>query len=155
MRKIIWIQVAAMLVISLLVLTVSCQKKTVALQNEPMATTIEDDTVKPAEEENVDSAAKLQESESDKMTEVVMQENIYFEFDKSILSKQSGIWVPFAPFDRHLPPTNPTPHGTSHASQRHCRRLQSAISAQAVPDARLLPGRCEVFLVDEGDVQRM
>ena len=104
MRKIIWIQVAAMLVISLLVLTVSCQKKTVALQNEPMATTIEDDTVKPAEEENVDSAAKLQESESDKMTEVVMQENIYFEFDKSILSEaareslvKNGEWLRYNP----------------------------------------------------------
>ena len=100
MRKIICTQVAVMLLISVLVLTVSCQKKSVAVQNEPVATAIEEDTVEPAEEEIVASPADVQESESEKRVEVVLQENVYFEFDKSFLTEaaresllKNGEWL--------------------------------------------------------------
>ena len=89
MRKVIWIQMAVLLSSLVLVFTVSCQKKSVALQSEPVATAVEEETMEPVEEETVESSADLQESEPVKMVEVVLQENVYFEFDKSILTESA------------------------------------------------------------------
>ena len=86
MRKFISMQVAVMLLISVVILTVSCQKKTVALQNEPVAAAVEEE-MKPTEEETFNTSADLQDNQSEKMEEVVLQENIFFEFDKSVLSE--------------------------------------------------------------------
>ena len=147
MRKIIWIQVAVVLSILVLVLTVSCQKKTVALQDEPVATVVEDDTMK-TEEENVESSADLQESEPEKMVEVVLQENVYFEFDKSILSEaaresllKNGEWL------RHNPDVAITIEG--HCDERGTNDYNLALGdrrAESVKD----------FLLDLGiDASRL
>lgn len=92
MRNNLWIKLAALLVSSVLVLAVSCHKKSVAVQKGSDSTAKVDEYMAPTEEkshveaENVDLSSVLGESESDRMGAVVMQENIYFEFDKSTLT---------------------------------------------------------------------
>jgi len=86
MRNNRWIKLAVLLVSSLLVLTVSCQKKTVAVQKASVSTATEKAYVG---EKDTDSSAEIRESESVKMDGVVMQQDIYFDFDKSTLTHAS------------------------------------------------------------------
>jgi peptidoglycan-associated lipoprotein len=76
MQKKKWIILALMFVIPGLLLTVSCQKKVI------------DATPKPVVEEKpvVKAEAPKQEVVVSKVPDVVMQEDIYFEFDKSTLT---------------------------------------------------------------------
>jgi peptidoglycan-associated lipoprotein len=85
MRNSIGFKLAVLMVISIMVFSVSCQKKTVAVQKGSMSADKEDVYVAPAEE-NLDSSSTLRESDSDKMADVVLEENIYFEFDKALLT---------------------------------------------------------------------
>jgi peptidoglycan-associated lipoprotein len=88
MRKIFLFKLTALLVIAACVFVVSCQKKTVALKNEPVLNAKADETVEPADESEIRLSA-IRENESDKMAEVVLQEDIYFEFDKATLTPES------------------------------------------------------------------
>jgi len=82
------IKLAILLVCSVLVLTVSCQKKTVAVEKGAISTGQEDGYLAPAAdasqvgEETLDTSAASKASEP----EVVMQEDIFFDFDKATLS---------------------------------------------------------------------
>ncbi len=83
------IKLAILLVSSVLVLTVSCQKKTVAVEKEAILTGQEEGSVAaPIEEtsqvgeEALDTPAASKASEP----EIVMQEDIFFDFDKATLS---------------------------------------------------------------------
>jgi len=89
MQNALWIKLAALAVVSMMVFTVSCQKKTVAVQKGSVATAKDDSYVAPTEEEIADTSSAIRESESDKMTGVVLQENIYFDFDKATLTPDS------------------------------------------------------------------
>jgi peptidoglycan-associated lipoprotein len=89
MKSTLWIKLAALAVISVMVFAVSCQKKTVAVQKGSVAAAKDDSYVAPAKTENLDSSSAIGESDSDKMAGVVMQENIYFEFDKATLTPDS------------------------------------------------------------------
>jgi peptidoglycan-associated lipoprotein len=89
MKSTLGIKLAALAVISVMVFAVSCQKKTVAVQKGSVATAKEDGYVVPAKEESPDSSSAIGERESDKMAGVVLQENIYFDFDKATLTPDS------------------------------------------------------------------
>jgi peptidoglycan-associated lipoprotein len=89
MKSTLWIKLAALVVISVMVFAVSCQKKTVAVQKGSVAAAKDDSYVAPAKEQSPDSSSAIGESESDKMADVVLQENIYFDFDKAILTPES------------------------------------------------------------------
>jgi peptidoglycan-associated lipoprotein len=89
MKSTLWIKLAALAVISIMVFAVSCQKKTVAVQKGSVAAAKDDSYVAPAKEQSPDSSSAIGESESDKMADVVLQENIYFDFDKAILTPES------------------------------------------------------------------
>jgi peptidoglycan-associated lipoprotein len=86
-----WIKVAVLLVSLILMVSVSCSKKTVTREDESFPTASEDNLLKSGvdnssmQEANVDSAASMRQDESD----FVLQENIYFEFDKATLTPQA------------------------------------------------------------------
>lgn len=103
MGRNLWIKLAVLMVISVMVFTVSCQKKTVAVQKGSVSIAKEDDSMAPAEERSPDTSS-LRESDSDKMADVVLQENIYFDFDKATLTpasrellKTNGEWLRINP----------------------------------------------------------
>lgn len=89
MRKNLWITLTALLVILTCVFAVSCQKKAVAVKNEPVLSAGSDEQVAPAADEGEITLSGIRESESDKMAEVVLQEDIFFEFDKATLTPES------------------------------------------------------------------
>jgi peptidoglycan-associated lipoprotein len=89
MKSTLWIKLAVLAVISVMLFAVSCQKKTVAVQKGSVATAKDDSYVAPSKEESPDSSSAIGESESDKMAGVVLQENIYFDFDKATLTPDS------------------------------------------------------------------
>jgi len=89
MRKNLWITLAALLVSSTFVFAVSCQKKTVAVQKESISSAEADEQIAPAADETEISSSAISDSESEKMDEVVLQEDIYFEFDKATLTTDS------------------------------------------------------------------
>ena len=87
-----WIKLAALLVAAVFVFAVSCQKKTVAVEKRSV-TTAQGDGYNSATadysdmaEENMDTSAAIQAGDSAKMAEFVMQEDIFFEFDKFTLT---------------------------------------------------------------------
>jgi len=93
------IKLAVLLVSLLLVLSVSCQKKTVAVENQSTSTTqggYETSTAdqSDAAEKTLDSSAVIGDSD------IVLQENIFFEFDKATLTPEAsetltknGLWL--------------------------------------------------------------
>ena len=78
MQKKKWIFLALLLVIPGLMFSVSCQKKLVDASPEPMAKEVVEEEVVVVEEEEVVVAYKA--------PGVVMQEDIYFNFDKATLT---------------------------------------------------------------------
>jgi peptidoglycan-associated lipoprotein len=77
MQKKKWVFLALLLVIPGLMFTVSCQKKLVDATPEPVAEEVKEEVV--AKEEIVVAAAP-------RTPDAVMQEDIYFDFDKSTLT---------------------------------------------------------------------
>jgi peptidoglycan-associated lipoprotein len=87
-----WIKLAALLVAAVFVFAVSCQKKTVAVEKGSV-TTAQGDGYNSATadysdmaEENMDTPAATRAGNSAKMNAYVMQEDIFFEFDKFTLT---------------------------------------------------------------------
>ena len=89
MKKNLWITFVALLASSTFVFAFSCQKKTVAVQKEPVLSAEADEQIAPAADESEIDLSAIRESESDKMAGVVLQEDIYFEFDKATLTPDS------------------------------------------------------------------
>ncbi len=102
MKNNVWVKLAILPVSLLLALSVSCQKKTVAV--EPGSVVGQGGYSQPADENNqpkdggTDSAAR--QDASDKTAGVVLQENIYFDFDRFTLTPaseeiliQNGQWL--------------------------------------------------------------
>ncbi|UCD80106.1 MAG: peptidoglycan-associated lipoprotein Pal [Desulfobacterales bacterium] len=100
------IKMAVLLVSLILVLSVSCAKKTVTTEDGSGPAASGDNLAKSGvdkfsvEEENRDSAASIQESESGRTSGIVLQEAIYFEFDKATLTPaareiliENGQWL--------------------------------------------------------------
>jgi peptidoglycan-associated lipoprotein len=89
MQKNLRIKLAALLVSSLLVFTVSCQKKTVAVENGSNSTAqqggYETSTAGQSDmaEKNLDSSTAPGDSE------IVLQEDVFFEFDKATLTPEA------------------------------------------------------------------
>ena len=85
------VKLAVLLVSSVLVLTVSCQKQTVAVEKGSNSTALEDGYGTPTAdasqvgEETLDTTAASIASGS----EVVMQEDIFFDFDKATLTLEA------------------------------------------------------------------
>jgi peptidoglycan-associated lipoprotein len=77
MQKKVWMILTLLLVIPAMMMTVSCQKKTVAVAQEPVM------EEKPAPPPPPPPAGP---SEEDQMIAMIMQEDVYFEFDKSTLT---------------------------------------------------------------------
>ena len=77
MKKKLWITLALLFVIPAFMFAVGCQKKVAMVVKEPVATKEEPAKVEPKKEEPVPAPTKLDT--------MVMQENIYFDFDKSSL----------------------------------------------------------------------
>jgi peptidoglycan-associated lipoprotein len=73
MQKKLWVMMALLLVIPALMFTVSCQKKTVSMAQEQPAMEVKEEVV-------VVTAAPA------KGSDMVMQEDVFFEFDKSTLT---------------------------------------------------------------------
>ena len=80
MQKKKWIYLAMLLVIPGLMFSVSCQKKLVDATPEPVAEEKEEVKEEVVEKEEVAAEPVA------KISDVVMQEDIYFEFDKSTLT---------------------------------------------------------------------
>ena len=89
MRKNLWIVLTVLALSLTCVFAVSCQKKAVAVKKEPVLSAEEDEQVAPAANESEITLSGIRESESDKMSEVVLQEDIFFEFDKATLTPES------------------------------------------------------------------
>ncbi len=82
------IKLAVLLVSLLLVLSVSCQKKTVAVENQSTSTTQDGYETSTADqsdaaEKTLDSSAVIGDSD------IVLQENVFFEFDKATLTPEA------------------------------------------------------------------
>jgi peptidoglycan-associated lipoprotein len=77
MQKKVWVILAMLLVVPGLLVTVSCQKKAVMISKEAPA---QPEPVVEEKEEVVVAAVPVEDKS------MVMQENIYFEFDKSALT---------------------------------------------------------------------
>ena len=102
---------AAVLLVSLiLVVTVSCSKKNVTSQDGSVSAANEDSYAKSGqdkswvEEENMNSAASVSESESGNRTGIVLQQDIFFEFDQATLTPnaresliKNGKWLRINP----------------------------------------------------------
>ena len=73
MQKKLWVMMALLLVIPALMFTVSCQKKTVAIAQEQPAMEVKEEVVVVTATPSTGS-------------DMVMQEDIFFEFDKSMLT---------------------------------------------------------------------
>ncbi|MGD8443770.1 MAG: hypothetical protein PVI94_09760, partial [Desulfobacterales bacterium] len=78
MQKKKWIYLAMLFVIPGFLFTVSCQKKLVDATPEPV--------VVEEEKEEVEVKEEVVVAPEPKISDMVMQEDIYFEFDKSILT---------------------------------------------------------------------
>lgn len=86
-----WIKAAVLAASLILVAAVSCSKKNVTMKDGSIPSAQEDSYAKTGEEnysveENMDSTAAMRESESGKIAGIVLQQNIYFEFDKATLT---------------------------------------------------------------------
>lgn len=97
---------AVLLVSLILVATVSCSKKNVTTQDGSVTAANEDSYATSGqdktwvEEEKVNSTASGSQSESSNRTGIVLQQNVYFEFDKATLTPdaresliQNGEWL--------------------------------------------------------------
>jgi peptidoglycan-associated lipoprotein len=79
------IKLAVLLVSLLLVLSISCQKKTVAVKNQSNSTA-QQDGYETSTADQSDAAEKtLASSTTPGNSDIVLQENIFFEFDKATL----------------------------------------------------------------------
>ena len=93
MQHSLWSKLAALLAIAMLVFTVSCNKKTVAVDNETVGTMESDDAYSSdypdsdVAEDEMDAPVASQEEESTAMDNLVMHEEIFFEFDKFTLTQ--------------------------------------------------------------------
>jgi len=91
MQNNLWVKLAILPVSLALVLSVSCHKKTVAV--EPGSVAGQDGYSRPAAEkkqpEDVGTDSAAQQGASDKTAGVILQENIYFDFDKYTLTPAS------------------------------------------------------------------
>ena len=93
MKNKLWVNLAMLLVSLVLVLPVACQKKIVEV--EPGSIAGQDGYTQPAAEKTqpedvgTDSGAQLQQGASDQTVGLVLQENIYFDFDKYTLTAGS------------------------------------------------------------------
>jgi len=76
MQKKVWMCLALLLVIPAMMVTLSCQKKTVAVAKEPV----------PEEKPAPPPPPPPGPSEEERMAAMIMQEDVYFEFDKSTLT---------------------------------------------------------------------
>ena len=81
MKKKLWITLALLFVIPAFMLAVGCQKKVATVVKEPVATKEEPAKVEPKKEEPAPAPVPA----PTKLDTMVMQENIYFDFDKSSL----------------------------------------------------------------------
>jgi peptidoglycan-associated lipoprotein len=79
MQKKMWIILAVLFIIPGLMFTVSCQKKVVAKET----------AAPPEQPKEVVEEKKVEEPAPPKMSDMIMREDIYFAFDKSILSNAS------------------------------------------------------------------
>ena len=90
MQRSLWSKLAALLAIAMLVFTVSCNKKTVAVENETVDTMESDDAYSSdypdMAEDEMDAPVASQEEDSTEMDNLVMREEIFFEFDKFTLT---------------------------------------------------------------------
>jgi peptidoglycan-associated lipoprotein len=96
MRNTVWIKMAVLLAgLALLMATASCSKKAVKMEDQAVTTaneesSVQDGTEKNAmAEENVDSAAASRDSGPGMMAGVVLEQEVYFEFDKATLTKDA------------------------------------------------------------------
>lgn len=92
MRNTVWIKMAVLLAALVLMATVSCSKKAVKMEDQTVATTNEENSTQTGTdkasmaEENLDSAASNRDTESGMMGELVLEQDVYFEFDKATLT---------------------------------------------------------------------
>jgi hypothetical protein len=88
MQNNFWVKMAVLLVSLALMAAVSCSKKAVTMDNGSVPTANEDSYAKSGvekssvQEENMDSAASTRAPESGALTNIVLQQDIYFEFEK-------------------------------------------------------------------------
>ncbi len=141
MHKKIWIVLALMLVIPGLMFTVSCQKKVVAETPEPAP------EAAPAPEVTKEAPAPAP-APAYKAPDVVMQEDIYFEFDKSSLTPaaQDNL-LRKAEWLRNNPDVTATIEG--HCDERGTNEYNLALGDRRAESAK-------AFLVDLGiDASRL
>ena len=89
MRKKMWMNLALVMLAAVVLLSVSCAKKTVTAQKGSISTAKEEGYGTPQEEKSNDMSSTLQESDTEKTAVVVLNENVYFEFDKATLTPAS------------------------------------------------------------------
>jgi peptidoglycan-associated lipoprotein len=96
MRNALWIKMAVLLAgLVLLMATASCSKKAVKMEDQAITATNEESSVQGGTdktsmaEENLDSAASSRDSGSGMMTDVVLEQDVYFEFDKATLTPEA------------------------------------------------------------------
>lgn len=82
MKRKLWMTTALLLMIPALLLSVSCAKKTVAVETNS-ATGAQSDS---SSEQVVGAAVTVTDTDNDGMGSMPMQEDIYFEFDKAALT---------------------------------------------------------------------
>ena len=135
MHKKIWIVLALMLVIPGLMFTVSCQKKVVAATPEPAP------EAAPAPEVTKEAPAPAP-APAYKAPDVVMQEDSYFEFDKSSLTPaaQDNL-LRKAEWLRNNPDVTATIEG--HCDERGTNEYNLALGDRRAESAK-------AFLVDLG-----
>ena len=92
MRNTVWIKLAVLLAALVLMATASCSKKAVKMEDQTVATTNGENSTQTGTdkasmaEENLDSAASNRDTESGMMGELVLEQDVYFEFDKATLT---------------------------------------------------------------------
>ena len=141
MQKKKWIYLAMLFVIPGLMFTVSCQKKLVDATPEPVP------EEKPVVKEQVPEE-KVEVAPVAKISDMVMQEDIYFEFDKSTLTPaaqdnllQKAEWL------RENPDSTATIEG--HCDERGTNEYNLALGDRRAESAK-------AFLVDLGiDASRL
>jgi len=82
MKRKLWMMTALLLMIPALLLSVSCAKKTVAVETKSATDTQADSS----SEQVVGAAVTVTDTDNDGMGSMPMQEDIYFEFDKAALT---------------------------------------------------------------------
>jgi peptidoglycan-associated lipoprotein len=92
MRNTVWIKMTVLLAALVLMATVSCSKKDVKMEDQTASTSTEENSAQTGTDttsmtdENVNSAASSRQTGSGMTVETVLEQNVYFEFDKATLT---------------------------------------------------------------------